>query len=259
MSIFSQIKKALSLVAVGVFGALLLGTNLHAQMPNDASGKASNVVAVVELFTSQGCSSCPPADKLLKHYVDRSDVIAVSVPINYWDYLGWKDTYASARNTERQRKYAESRGDGAVYTPQLVVNGQKHLVGFDRRGIDKAIAIAALNRPTFPVPLTATIKEDVIEVDIGDVPNGTEAKSATVWLGMVQKMGKVSIQRGENSGRKLTYYNVVREFSPIGMWEGEAKKIRIPMNAVEESEHSSCVVLLQTNGTGPIIGATWID
>ena len=252
-------QRALGLAVFSLFGALVLAGDLSAQSASDADKHGKKIAAVIELFTSQGCSSCPPADRLLKHYVDRSDVIAVSVPVNHWDYLGWKDTYASPRNTDRQRKYAASRGDGAVYTPQMVINGTQHTAGYDRRGIDKIIKMASFDGPAFPVPLKLSVKNDVIEVDVGDLPDGvTLGKRATVWLGMVQKVGNVSIKRGENSGRQLTYHNIVREFSPIGMWEGTAKQIRIPMRSVEDSEHKSCVVLLQSDGTGPIIGAAWL-
>ncbi len=252
-------KRAFGLTIAGVFGLLCLSAGLHAQSPENTSEKSKKVVAVVELFTSQGCSSCPPADRLLKHYVDRPDVVALSIPVNYWDHLGWKDTFASNRNTERQRKYAQSRGDGAVYTPQMVINGQVHTAGFDRRGIDKAITMGTFDGPVFPVSLDIAINNDVIEVDVGDATDGVDAKNATVWLGMVRNSGMVSIRRGENSGRRLTYYNVVREFSPIGMWEGQAKKIRLPMTAVEEGDYSACVALLQANGTGPILGVAWLD
>src|SRR5271167_2001384 len=96
--------------------------------------------AVVELFTSQGCSSCPPADKLLGEFAADPSLVAVSVPIDYWDYLGWKDTLASPGHTARQRAYAHVRGDRQVYTPQIVVNGSVHVLGSDRAAVDKAIA-----------------------------------------------------------------------------------------------------------------------
>src|SRR6516165_10211815 len=95
--------------------------------------------AVVELFTSQGCSSCPPADKLLGELAKRDDLLALSLPIDYWDYLGWKDTLASHDFSERQREYAQSRGDGAVYTPQAVINGTDDMVGSDRSAIESAV------------------------------------------------------------------------------------------------------------------------
>src|SRR5712691_13292673 len=98
--------------------------------------------AVIELFTSQGCSSCPPADKLLAELTGDPSLVAISVPIDYWDYLGWKDTLADPRNTARQRAYAHVRGDGKVYTPQVVVNGSLHVLGSDKAAIERAIALS---------------------------------------------------------------------------------------------------------------------
>ncbi|MHA1189152.1 MAG: DUF1223 domain-containing protein, partial [Alphaproteobacteria bacterium] len=103
--------------------------------------------AVVELFTSQGCSSCPPADKYVGDLVDREDVIALSLPVDYWDYLGWKDTLARPENTRRQYEYANARGDNRVYTPQIIVNGGEHFVGSSRKSVERSIRDSEL-----PVP-----------------------------------------------------------------------------------------------------------
>ena len=108
-----------------------------------SSDQAQPIRAVIELFTSQGCSSCPPADALLQKYAADPNVIALSMPVDYWDYLGWKDTFASPRNTERQRAYAKSRGDGAIYTPQAVINGSIHVNGSSRSEIDQAIDLTS--------------------------------------------------------------------------------------------------------------------
>src|SRR3989442_6597977 len=110
--------------------------------------------AVMELFTSQGCSSCPAADKLLGELAADPSLVAVSVPIDLWDYLGWKDTLADPRNTARQRGYAHTRGDGQVYTPQVVVNGSLHVLGSDKAAIDRAIAQSRQNGAMSAPPVT---------------------------------------------------------------------------------------------------------
>src|SRR5436309_92519 len=114
--------------------------------------------AVIELFTSQGCSSCPPADQLLGELTNDSSLVAVSVPVDYWDYLGWKDTLADPHNTARQKAYAHARGDGQVYTPQVVVNGALHALGSDKLAIERAIAESRKNggKPVLPVTLAPT-------------------------------------------------------------------------------------------------------
>src|SRR5947208_869101 len=113
--------------------------------------------AVVELFTSQGCSSCPPADKVIGELANDPSVIALSMPIDYWDYLGWKDTLADSRFTARQKAYSQVRGDREVYTPQVVVNGSVHVIGSDRPGIEEAIGTTANATGVMSVPVTMTL------------------------------------------------------------------------------------------------------
>src|SRR5450432_1411576 len=113
--------------------------------------------AVIELFTSQGCSSCPPADKLLSQFVTDPSLIPISLPIDYWDYLGWKDTLADPRNSARQRAYSRVRGDRDVYTPQVVVNGSVHALGSDKEAIEAAIASSRKSGATLSLPVTMTV------------------------------------------------------------------------------------------------------
>ncbi|MDX2290340.1 MAG: DUF1223 domain-containing protein [Hyphomicrobiaceae bacterium] len=215
------------------------------------------VRAVIELFTSQGCSSCPPADTLLKTYVDRPGVLALTLPVDYWDYLGWKDTYASARNSERQRVYARTRGDGAVYTPQAVVNGRLHAVGSSAKDIDKALSRLGV---ASPLNVALDIRKEgsslVIEAGAGAVGAGREG--ATLWLALVQPEGVVPVKRGENSGRTLTYTNIVREMTAVGMWSGEAVTIKLAASDVMMPDTTACAVILQQGNGGPILGAAWL-
>ena len=122
---------------------------------------------MLELFTSQGCSSCPPADALLKSYGDSDEVIALSLPVDYWDYLGWKDTLASSKFSERQRAYARRRGDGAVYTPQVIVNGTAHVVGSDREQIERALAADQARFSAGQVPVRFWLRGGTIVIETG--------------------------------------------------------------------------------------------
>jgi hypothetical protein len=206
--------------------------------------------AVMELFTSQGCSSCPPADKLLADYAERDDLLALSFNVDYWDMLGWKDTLASHDNTDRQRNYSLARGDGQVYTPQVVVNGRTHVVGSDRAGIDAALA----ERPDgLPIPINLALAGDSVSVDIAAAA-GPGMPHATLWLVMYDKAVDVEIQRGENTGKTVTYTNVVRKLRPIAMWKGEAMSVDLPKSEITLAKVGSCAVLLQSEKDGGLPG-----
>ncbi|MCH9808172.1 MAG: DUF1223 domain-containing protein [Alphaproteobacteria bacterium] len=234
---------------------LIAGATANTAM---AAEQSSKVRAVVELFTSQGCSSCPPADKLLKTFVERPDVMALTLPVDYWDYLGWKDTFASPRYSERQRAYARSRGDGAVYTPQVVINGRGHAVGSKERQINKSIMAFEKLAP-LDVPVSISSKKGVMIIELGGAPEGLKIKSATVWLAAVQKTGVVKIARGENRGRKLNYFNIVRDLAPVGMWNGKADRLELDLKSLSWTKMDACAVLVQEGIGGPILGAAWLD
>ena len=208
--------------------------------------------AVVELFTSQGCSSCPPADKLLGELAKRDDLLALSLPIDYWDYLGWKDTLASHDFSERQREYAQSRGDGAVYTPQAVINGTDDMVGSDRSAIESAVKQAT--DKGFAVPITLSTSQDAVTVKIG-AAGAAGPNRGTIWLVMYDPSITVPIGRGENSGRTITYSNVVRKLRPIAMWKGEPMSIDLPRSEMAKTKVDRCAVLLQAEKDGGLPGA----
>lgn len=232
----------------------MVAATLAAAIPASAGGAR----AVLELFTSQGCSSCPPADKILGDYAGRDDILALSFPVDYWDYLGWKDTLASHDNTLRQKGYAEARGDRQVYTPQIVVNGTTHVVGSNRQQIEAALKTS---RP-LPVPITMEAGTDSTTVTIG-ASEGTGRHKGTIWLAMYDDPVTVPIERGENTGKSVTYYNVVRKLRPIAMWKGQEVTIDLPKSELDQAEVSRCAVILQTEGEngspGPILGAANID
>ena len=212
--------------------------------------------AVLELFTSQGCSSCPPADRLLGEYADREDLLALSFNIDYWDYLGWKDTLANHDFSERQKAYSEARGDRQVYTPQIVVNGGEHVVGSNRGAVDGAVKRA--EEVGLPVPISLSSSDDAVEVHIGAAAS-TEAAKGTLWLVMYDPTVSVQIQRGENRGETVTYHNVVRKMRPIAMWNGAPMSVDLPKFEISQAKVSRCAVLLQTEKReglpGVILGA----
>jgi hypothetical protein len=217
-----------------------------------AAGAEAAPRAVVELFTSQGCSSCPPADELLAKLARDPDVIALSLPVDYWDRLGWKDTLARHAFTERQMAYAGVRGDGQVYTPQAVVNGREHAVGSERSAIERAAAATAAG---LDVPLQIERGSDGIVISVGAAPGKPHAQGEVVLLPYVASR-EVAIGRGENARRKVTYTNVVGEIRVVAGWTGAAVRQSIPATALEG--YDGVVVLLQQGSTekpGAILAA----
>jgi hypothetical protein len=234
---------------------LLVGV---ASLHSGVAAQTTSAKVVLELFTSQGCSSCPPADALLESYKRRDDVIALSVPVDYWDRLGWKDTFASRQHTNRQQEYASARGDGQVYTPQVVVSGRTHVVGSSRPGIDGAIAAAKTALRDSQVPLSVHFDGDTLVVQVGGAPAGAAVSHARLLLAVVQDAGAVSIRRGENANRTVTYHNIVRSLRTIGAWAGTPSTLRLTKNEFSVAGTQSLVVLLQTGAGGPIINAAQI-
>ena len=212
---------------------------------------------VLELFTSQGCDTCPPADAVLAAFAQRPNVIAISLPVDIWDYLGWKDTLASDKNSDRQKAYAKARGDGAIYTPQVVVNGMIGVNGSDSAAINEAIKTTDSVLNDARVPIRFWHERNSIIIEAGTAPSGYTFKEATIWFAVVQKSAQVPVQRGENKGKTLTYTNIVREMMPVGSWNGKAMRLQLARTAVMRPETEACIVLLQEGRAGPIIGAAW--
>lgn len=216
----------------------------------------SKPVTVLELFTSQGCSSCPPADALLGKLAARKDIVGLTLPVDYWDYLGWKDTLANAAHSTRQRTYAKGRGDHQVYTPQVVVNGLQHVNGADYHAIQHAAAATRKELAGRRVALSLEQMDgDTLKVEIGATPPGSAMRSGIIWLALVKKSATVDVPRGENGGRKLTYHNVVRELAPVGKWSGEAMTLKLPYCRHVREDIDSCVLMLQQGRSGPIVAA----
>jgi hypothetical protein len=216
---------------------------------------ASAPKSVVELFTSQGCSSCPPADQLLAELAGRPDVLALTFPVDYWDYLGWKDTLAQPAFTARQRAYASARNDKQVYTPQIVVNGLKPVVGSDRTKIESLMAKAA-NNGGLPVAVAISEVGSAVTIEIQASPDSP--LSGEAWLLPVAKLREVAIGRGENKGRTIAYANVVRGMVKLGDWSGTAARFEVPLDQARPVDTDTYVVLVQAVGDakpGAILGA----
>jgi hypothetical protein len=199
---------------------------------------------VIELFTSQGCESCPPADAYLGELARRADLVALAFHVDYWDYIGWKDPYASKEATQRQRTYAQQLGSRVVYTPQMVIQGAAHEVGSDRSAVDRAIADAL--KPTVAVSLRRQPDRLTVAVAQGK-------GSAELWLVGFDPRHQTAVSRGENAGRTLTEYNVVRGFRRVGEWTGEALSLDVPAAALPPG--AAHAVILQAPGLGPVLGA----
>ena len=224
---------------------------LAAALAIPGAARAAELRGVVELFTSQGCSSCPPADRYLAELAKDPSLVVLSWPVDYWDYIGWKDTFASPGFTARQKAYAAVRRDDQVYTPQAVIDGVTHAVGNDRDVVQDAIAA---NGKTLNCALTMTDRDGKIGIDVA--PKANASGSATLWLLRVLRTANVAIGRGENKGRSITYTNVVREAIALGEWSGGAAHFDAARPKLAEGE--ALIAVLQTGTAakpGAILGA----
>jgi hypothetical protein len=242
-------------MSAGLGALALLAVAPQAVADPPAQAKTS----VLELFTSQGCSSCPPADALLIALGKKPHLVTLSYSVDYWNYLGWHDTLSSPAYSERQRDYARSRGDGKVYTPQMVVDGLSHVNGSNEAAIEMAVRNAAESLRDVRVPVSMQAEGDTLVIGIGAAPEKSDKRAATVWLAIAKKNETVEITRGENRGRTLSYHHPVREITPVGMWKGEAMTLRLPLKDLKAMGGDCLVTLLQVEDAGPILGAAEHD
>lgn len=227
----------------------------------EQAGAAGRPTAVVELFTSQGCANCPPADRLLSRLADEPGIIALTLPIDYWNYLGWSDTRATPQNSARQMAYAAARRDREVFTPQVVVNGRLGLVGTDESEIRREAMLQAEAGEGPRIPVAMSRVGGVLEVRVGAAPGDAPPETATVWVAAVEPKVSVYVDRGENAGREVVYRNVVRGMQAVGVWRGQPISIDLPLSAYEETGTHCLVVLVQAgreDGPGPILGAGFL-
>jgi hypothetical protein len=229
------------LIPCSLLAFILLAMPLTSDaQPRD--GEAAVPKAVIELFTSQGCSSCPPADRLLNTLAHNPDMIALSFPVDYWDYIGWKDTLASPLFTARQKAYAMVRGDGHVYTPQIVVDGRSDVVGSDPDEVAHAIDINKGRGGALMVPIRLKDAAGTMHVEIGAGAGDLARANAGVFILRVARTRTVTVERGENRGHNLTYTNVVRAMRRIGEWHGEAANFEL---TELKGDDEGYVILLQ--------------
>ncbi|MDV4181464.1 thioredoxin family protein [Rhizobium brockwellii] len=210
---------------------------------------------VVELFTAQGCSSCPPADAAFRKLVNQGDVIALAYHVDYWNYLGWADTLSSKENTERQYGYAKTMGRSNVYTPQAIVNGRGHLAGADLNGINSQIDTYSSEGNGLTIPISAAMRGDELEIKIG-----AGQGKANVVMVYFDKEKTIDVEKGENSGQKISYLHSVTNVETVGMWDGKATSLTLPASVLQRPQLEGCAILLQSatadGDPAAILGAT---
>lgn len=207
----------------------------------------SKDAVVVELFTSQGCSSCPAADALLAGLASDPRLLALSLHVDYWDYLGWKDKFASPKFTARQKEYAHFARDKMVYTPQMIVQGQQRIVGSKAAEVNKAVEAAVATAPVTKVVLTR--KGDTLSIRANPIAGAHGA--IRVQLVRFSPAENVTIDRGENAGKTITYHNVVRSWQVVGNWDGTAPLVMdTPVTG-----RAPVAVILQSDGPAEILAA----
>ncbi|MCF6443397.1 thioredoxin family protein [Nereida sp. MMG025] len=200
---------------------------------------------VLELFTSQGCSSCPPADKLLHELADRDDVIALALHVDYWDYIGWKDVFANPAFTERQKGYARAAGSRSIYTPQMVIGGSDHVVGY------KPMKVAEMLRKHSELQEVVSVSIDRDGAALNIAARTDAPQDMVVHLVRYQPSETVDIKRGENRGKTFEYANIVREWHVLETWDGQAD---LTLQADVDGD-MPIVVLVQKSESGAVLGA----
>ncbi len=205
---------------------------------------------VVELFTSQGCSSCPPADALLGKLSKRKDVLPLAFHVDYWDYIGWKDPYASKDTTDRQYGYGHALGLNMVYTPQMVIDGSQDVVGSDESAVLRAITASTIRKK-----LKLAIQRDATGQYKVVLPAGDSGKApASVYIALFDHAHRTDVKKGENADSSLTEFNIVREWRKIGEWKGQPEEIALKLTP-EFDEYDACAIIVQDGSNGPVRGA----
>ena len=223
----------------------LLATLFVALMP--VAGRAQTAPVVVELFTSQGCSSCPPADALLTQLAAQPGVIALALHVDYWDYLGWQDSFASPAFSARQKAYAKARGSRSIFTPQMMVQGFDSMVGHDEMRIRDRIAA----HQAIPPAARLDLRRDGAALVIRITPGTTPVEPAEVHVVRFTPSHDVAIEGGENAGQIITYSNIVESWETVAIWDGAtAAELRH-----EGLDDAPVAVILQHGRVGPVLTA----
>lgn len=240
----------------------IVGLGLLADLPAwvcmAEEAREAHPIGVIELFTSQGCSSCPKADAAMEKIAESADVVAISYHIDYWNYLGWQDTLGAKENTDRQYAYARTLGNNNVFTPQIVLNGIQ-----DARSTNPAVILSDLKRMSengngVPVDVDADLTKDEMTITVG-----AGAGKADVVMAYFKKMTVVEIAKGENTGKKITYRNAVTKLETVGMWDGKAMTIKLPAALISKKAQDGCAILVQAHdkdgNPGRIYGAAILE
>ncbi len=222
---------------LGLFAALAL-------LCSSTTANAASRPAVIELFTSQGCSSCPPADALLGELAARRDVIALAFHVDYWDSLGWRDRFELPLAAQRQQRYVDALGLSSAFTPQLLLDGRRSFVGSDRQGI-----IAALRAMRAGIGVNAHVDGHTLIIELGSGAGAPFDVCVAAYLPRAESR----IERGENSGTTLTEFNIVRAYVHAGTWHGTPARFEVPLASLP-ADASQAAVLVQQQGQGEIAG-----
>jgi hypothetical protein len=235
------------------FGCSLAAIALAMALTGPAAAQTVSPV-VVELYTSQGCNSCPPADRYLGELAGQPGIVALSFHVDYWNYLGWRDPFSSPKFTYRQKEYAMSFRRSGVYTPQMVIQGRSEEVGSDRRSVARAIAEAR------KLKLPATVALDALGGNRirATITAPADAKGADIWLALFDRKQTTAILRGENEGKTLTYHHVVRDWRKLGSVDRETIELQLTVTGEKGEKRDGAAVLLQRPHAGAILGAAII-
>ena len=232
-------------------GAALAGAGLAEAGPRSAAEGPW----AVELFTSQGCSSCPPADAYLAALARRTDIVALSFHVDYWDYIGWKDAFATRATTERQRAYARVLKQRYVYTPEMVVEGSGHDTGRERAGIERLLAEARRRSTRRATPELSRAQGGALTVELAAFP--LEGLPADVTLAIYDRRHSTPIASGENQGRMLENVNVVRRLEVLSRWDGAAASWTVEDAGLQPG--LGAAVIVQRADHGPVIGCNKLE
>ena len=236
-------------ILLGACATLAAGA-LHSSA---ASPSTAPEPVLAELFTSQGCSSCPPADQIWAELQKRQDLVAISFNIDYWDYIGWKDTLAHRENTLRQQAYAKALGSRQVYTPQVIIDGTRDAVGNERKELFASLDSRVVQTRGKRLAVRLSQSGNVIQIEIGA---GTAPQPATVWVAHTASVRRVTITNGENAGRTMVYSNVVRDLASAGTWNGRAVTLQVPLEPRDKGEATDGVAAwVQLGSHGQVLGA----
>jgi hypothetical protein len=236
----------LSAKRAALLALICLGVELGSARNLPAQSNSPRGPAVVELYTSQGCSSCPPADALLGELSQMPNVLALAFHVDYWDSIGWRDHFALPTAVRRQQQYVETLGLSSAFTPQVVVDGRSSFVGSDKRRI-----LAAIAEPLNTIPISVEVARGVLTVS---VPERQDRERYDVNLIAYLPQADTNVERGENSGRTLREFNIVRQFRSLGVWNGRESVFRAPVDSLP-ADATRVAVELQRDQQGPIVGS----